>query len=504
MDFSIHGLGGAYTKHRKSAPRKRVQGIRTVEGSIQSATPAFLAEQDGWLSEHQRAEFAGIDQAVQATETALAVVQAAQREVEKVSHWVSVVAEVIAQAVDLTANEGTSATRRDWLQEELDKAREASDKVVASARFGKLRLLDGSLGLTGQAFGEGLAYVGALSKSRSSPPEGYPVHIWRVATQAVAVGDEPLRQAYLNQALRLAIEADGRQAVLYPRGVHSAAKVVEALREKVRENNLEIQVGQTADGRLLVRHARYGSTHCFSIRSSVPGVLSMPDGSPRFVNNGQDVAGSINEEPAFGEGQVLTGCAGNRTTDGLSVRFSGTLPEGKVWQAPREGPRSNWNIGLDDGPAGMEVGRVILSHQPLVFRLGLGESEAVSLSLNAMRTAQLGLGVENASGFQSLADIQLGSGQEILDAQEIATRAQEEICDVADRLAELSSQVLGQALAGLRTRAEQVGPSLTNISDKGMALSLTQTLKKQLHAQAGAALAAQPNPVRGAMMRLLA
>jgi len=505
MDFSIHGLGGAYTQNRKSLSRRRARNQTEAEEASPMVSPAHEVEKDGWLSEHKRAEIAGIDQAVQATETALAMVQTAHSAVKEVDHWISVMAEVAAQAVEVTAGKKPDANRLDWLLQEFHKAREASDNVVESASFGKLRLLDGSLGMTGQAFGEGLAYVGASSRSRSSPPEGFPVHIVRAATQAEAVGDRALLPEVLKQALRLAIEADGRQAVLYPGAADSAEKIAAEMRARARENELEVQVEHTVDGRLRVRHARYGSAHCFTLRSSVPGVLSMSDGRPRFVNNGLDVVGLINGEQAFGEGEVLTGCAGNRTTDGLSVRYSGGQPKLSAVPELTLGRRSNWDIGLDhEGPIGDEVGRVILSHQPMVFRLGMGESETVSLSLNSMRSGQLGIGVESASGYASLAEIRLATAQLAMDAQEIIQRAREEVVGTENRLEELSSQVLEKALARLRARAETVSSLLSNIGDPRVARQLTQSLREQLHAHAGLALVAQPNPVPGTMMRLLA
>ena len=39
---------------------------------------------------------------------------------------------------------------------------------------------------------------------------------------------------------------------------------------------------------------------------------------------GQDVAGTINGEPATGDGQFLTGNSGNATTDGLQIRVTAT------------------------------------------------------------------------------------------------------------------------------------------------------------------------------------
>ena len=230
----------------------------------------------------------------------------------------------------------------------------------------------------------------------------------------------------------------------------------------------------------------------------------MVDGRPRFVNNGQDVVGSINGEPAFGEGQVLTGCVGNRTSDGLSVRFSGAVQETPALPAAVQGRRSNWNIGLDDdGIPGTEVGRVILSHQPMVLRLGMADSESVSLSLNSMRSSHLGMGEETTCGFSSLAEIRLDAPHHAHDARKVFLRAREEVKDVVSRLEELTSLVLEGALVKLRARAESVSALLTNIGDSRAAYEATRVLREQFHAQAGLALAAQPNPVPGTMMRLL-
>jgi flagellar hook-associated protein 2 len=46
--------------------------------------------------------------------------------------------------------------------------------------------------------------------------------------------------------------------------------------------------------------------------------------SDQTVNNGADVAGTINGEDATGAGQILTGKSGNANTEGLSVKYTGT------------------------------------------------------------------------------------------------------------------------------------------------------------------------------------
>jgi flagellar hook-associated protein 2 len=47
-------------------------------------------------------------------------------------------------------------------------------------------------------------------------------------------------------------------------------------------------------------------------------------GLDQTVNNGKDVAGTINGEAATGAGQVLKGNTGNANTEGLSVMYTGT------------------------------------------------------------------------------------------------------------------------------------------------------------------------------------
>ena len=48
------------------------------------------------------------------------------------------------------------------------------------------------------------------------------------------------------------------------------------------------------------------------------------------IKNGLDVAGEINGEEGTGEGQVLTGNAGNSNTDGLAIRYNGLALPGRV------------------------------------------------------------------------------------------------------------------------------------------------------------------------------
>ncbi len=504
MDFSIRGTGGAFARDRKPLPRRRGAAPQSDPPQGRSDLPPPSAVHQAWLPEQSRALIAAVNEAVQAAETAAGVVATARAALSKIGGWISVLENEAVEAARWAAGDEGSAGRLSAHQAGVENAREEIEALVAGAGFGKLRLLDGSLGSSGKAFGDGLEFVTASPRARASPPDGFPVWIWQEATRATSVLELPAPGQLVAQPLRLTIEADGRQAVYHPGSREGPAEVVEGLRRRVAEGGLEVSVLAARGGGLIIRHQRYGSGHGFTLKSSHPGVFSLEDGRPRLVNNGQDVAGSINGEPAFGEGEVLTGCAGNRTTDGLSVRFSGSLPEHSVAPPGEEKP-SGWDIGLGPEPLadGDATGRVILAQHGLVFRMGPGRERTITIRLNSMRCRRLGLGVETPSGFQSLADIRMGSANEVCDALPVIRRAGEEVAVAGQRLAEVADTVLGAVLAGLRAQAGGGGAFDTNIADPGGALQVARTLREHIPAAAQLALSAQDGSLPGAILRLL-
>jgi len=79
-------------------------------------------------------------------------------------------------------------------------------------------------------------------------------------------------------------------------------------------------------GRLILSHESYGSAYGFSV-SETANVFWSAD---QAVDNGKDVAGTINGESATGSGQVLTGDKGQSSVAGLSLRYTGTDQDADV------------------------------------------------------------------------------------------------------------------------------------------------------------------------------
>ncbi|MCZ6532964.1 MAG: hypothetical protein O7A08_08375 [SAR324 cluster bacterium] len=505
MGLTITGFGGgAYTPGRRDLPRRAPRAKPPPDTGAGHDAAQLEQVQAIWLPEQSRAEVAAVNQAIQATETAAEIVMAAKEGLSRISTWLADMRAAAEQALAHATAEVGDAGVPAGGPEKLEQARDSIAGLVESLLFGKQRLLDGGMGCSGMAFGDGLEYVGASDHTRSSSPEGYPVWIRNEATRATALLPVTIPPGVTRPVPWLAIEVDGRRAVHFPAPGEGAEQISKGLNNAAAAQGMEVVAASGPGGQILVRHRRYGSAHGFALLSSAPGLFSLPDGRPRQVNNGLDVSGSINGETAAGAGRILTGCPGNRTTAGLAVRYDGKLPATGGNQ-PRHESLIRLGIAQEagEGPEGHLVGRIIVAQQPLVLRMGAGESQTVTIRLNSMHPSRLALGVENECGFRSLAGLRLGNAAEAHNALRLLERAEAEVGEAARHLAELSGSVLAENLSRLRMQAERKREFFSSIAGAGDARALASALRSRMKSQGRLALLAQQQSLPGAMMRLL-
>jgi flagellar hook-associated protein 2 len=94
--------------------------------------------------------------------------------------------------------------------------------------------------------------------------------------------------------------------------------------------SMSITAANDGSDHLMLSNNTYGAGHSFTIGESTDtGLWSGSSSSPVTVNNGNDVAGTINGEAATGSGQILTGDSGAASTAGLSLKYTG-LTTGNV------------------------------------------------------------------------------------------------------------------------------------------------------------------------------
>ena len=88
---------------------------------------------------------------------------------------------------------------------------------------------------------------------------------------------------------------------------------------------MDITATDDGSGHLELTHDNYGDDYSFIIsEDAVTSGNKLWTGDDQTVDNGVDVAGTINGEAAIGSGQVLTGDDGENNVDGLVVKYTGT------------------------------------------------------------------------------------------------------------------------------------------------------------------------------------
>ena len=132
-----HNLGKTTVSYQKSLERLS-SGLKVNRGAD---GPAALV-----ISEKQRAQIAGLNQAVDNTEKAVALVQTAEGALNEIN---SLLVKVRSLAID-SANEGVNDD--DALaanQAEIDNALDTINRIANNTQFGTKKLLDGSAGIEG-------------------------------------------------------------------------------------------------------------------------------------------------------------------------------------------------------------------------------------------------------------------------------------------------------------------------------------------------------------------
>jgi len=270
------------------------------------------------LSEGLRAQVASAQQALQNSEFSLSLVQTAEGALVEVNNLLI----EMRQLATTAANEGaTDYNALLALQFQIRKAIEGIDRVSRFTSFGNKTLLDGSHGATGMGGNEELVFLKASSKTVASPVSGYNVDITESPMRAnltTVLDDESA------SGLQITLEEEDGAVIRVsnPEGA-TAVGFAKRLQKAVLEANMNLKIRFDADDEeLIIEHREYGLTKGFTVTGTKDDVIVDNAFEPELLL-GRDIEGTINDEPADGDGLILTGDYNNEKTSGLSVAFLG-------------------------------------------------------------------------------------------------------------------------------------------------------------------------------------
>jgi flagellin len=362
------------------------------------------------------------------------------------------------------------------------------DRIAKDTQFGNVSLLDGSAGTNAVTNGANLQFIGASEKSQGSGVNGYGVTITHASARAEHVGVKPLSPSAIDAGEQITITEGGKTLNFTTREGETVEQTLNRLGEAIKGSGLALDLLRpdptTMDGKLPqavhLRHKQFGSEHSFTVASTTGGVLSAKGDISEMVQNGTDVEGEINGESAFGRGQVLTGAPGAESAEGLQLRYSG-----------------------EQAPAGDFVGTVTVSQNSRHFQIGANDGQMTSISLRSTHSWDLGKGVSNESGFQSLKDIDVLQADKATDSIRVIDKALEEINSFRGRMGAFQANNLESNLSYLRTARENVIGSESVVRDADMAGEMMQFTRNQIMTQSSIAMLAQANQAPTAVMNLI-
>ena len=478
------------------------------------------------ISERLRSQTAGLEQAIDNSEAGISLVQTAEAALDEVSASLINARQLAVHAANEAVNDELMLQAN---QQEFENILATVNRIAQSTQYGKKNLLDGSKGASGVVSGADLEFVDATQATKSSGATGYDVYIAQAACRAEVGGSVPLTNEIIDKGEQITIIEGSKTVNFHSIKGETVETNLNALSAAIKEAGLDIDLIRASEKgidpnipqNITLRHQQFGSDYTFKVSSSTEGLLSTKSNIYDTIENGLDVAGEINGEEATGSGQVLTGNTGNSNTEGLAIRYKGhslpgdshssnTVTESYLEQTQvseiHRGERNRLPQMSEAELAeciGALAGTVTVSQNSLVFQIGSNAEQTTSLALRNMRTSNLGARVENLSGFQSLAEIDVTNAAKAQDTMSILDRALEEVSSTRAEIGAFQKNNLESNLNYLRIAHENVQSAKSIIRDADMAEEMTAFTRNQIMTESATAMLAQANLRGQSVLQLL-
>lgn len=441
------------------------------------------------ISEQMRAQIAGINQAIDNSETAVGMIQTTEGALTEVNNLLVNIKQLSIHAANEGANDEVMLQADEF---EVANALNTIDRITQSTQFGLKKLLDGSNGANGVANGAGLEFIGANGQTQSSPVRGFEVRVQQLGAQATVTGSAALTQEMVDNGEKIAINEGGKTVSFITTPGDSVSQAFGKLKNEIVKLGLNVVAqfeisgtGDDEEGIITLTHDRFGEEFDFSFSSSSAGVLSEDGGVIQSAGGGRDIMGTIGGEVSVGRGQVLTGAEGT-PVEGLVVRYTGDV------------------LTDSDASEGTETaGHVSVSQNSLVFQVGGNQGQTVKVSLSSTNTRTIGRGVINESGFRSLRDITVLDAQKATDTLALVEKAINDIGITRAALGAFQKNTLESNLQQLRITAENLISAESTIRDLDMAAEVAVFTRNQIMVEASTAMLAQANTVPKTVITLL-
>jgi flagellin len=316
--------------------------------------------------------------------------------------------------------------------------------------------------------------------SKTSPISGYQVLVTEVSMRSELQGVRPFTQAMIDNEETLIFEEGGiANRFVTQKGV-SVTNTFKRLSRWIAEREIPLEIILNSNQLLHLRHLQFGSSHSFGASSYTPGLISPESQRITYAKPGLNVKGFINDIPSFGHGQFLSAPADADGIGELTVRYTG-----------------------NEVPADNIAGTVSVSQNGFQFHLENPVPHIEQLSLRSIYAADLGRETENVSGFQSLQEIDIRTGQRVKDSISVLAKSFAEVTAVIDRVEKFCGKTLKTNLQYLQKEHNKLTISRPNLENSQSAKAFAEITKNIITENAGRSSMAQANQNPKTVLSLL-
>ncbi len=419
------------------------------------------------ISEKQRAQIAGLKQAIDNSNKAVSLVQTAEGALGEINDLLVKVRSLALDSANAGVNDNDALAAN---QAEIDNALDTINRISSNTQFGTKKLLDGSAGTRGTTTDTDVTF---LKGSTSTATGTYAVNITTAGERAnVTAGTAQSAALAANETVTI-----NGVAVSLTTGM-TQSQVVDRINEFTSETG--VVAGLNA-GALRLHTEEFGSAASISVQSNVAAATTSSGlGTTALNDTGVDIAGTIGGISITGVGNELTSTTGD--TKGITIRVAvGATPVSTATGAQ---------------------GDVEVVNDSLVFQIGPNQNQTAKISINKVDAASLGMNLVG-NQFASLAAIDVTSATKAQDSIAVIDQAITDVTNLRGELGAFQQNTLSSTANNLRTTLENTTNAESVIRDTDFASEIAAFTKNQVLVQAGTSILANANQIPQQILSLL-
>ena len=425
------------------------------------------------ISEQQRAQIVGLEQALENTDKAIAMIQTAEGALNEINRLLLKIRELALDSANSAVNDADALAAN---QAEVKNALDTIKRIAETTQFGTKKLLDGSAGMTGIASDPDVTVLRVTDKATEGT---YAVNITTAAERAwVEAGTAQTGTLASDEHLTI-----NGVTIALSAGM-TQTQVIDEINKYTAQTGVIADNGGTGGATRLYTQ-QFGSDASVTVVSDTndTGLGNTTGfGTTQLSDTGVDIAGTIGGGAATGKGRVLTGDTGE-AGQGIALE-----------------------IGIDAANIIQTVsgaqGTVQVLDKSLVFQIGPNANQTVKFAIDKASPDALAIGLAG-NLFAKLADIDVQSAQGAQDAIAMVDQAIDEISTLRGDLGAFQTNTLESTRNNLRTTLENLRAAESVIRDTDFAAEIARFTSQQVLLQAGASVLSAANQVPQIVLALL-